>query len=70
MANLLGQPGAQDFRKGIRAALGFDPRARIHWYGKADSKPGRKMGHLNLPHGTPEEARAARAAFYEGWTQS
>jgi 5-(carboxyamino)imidazole ribonucleotide synthase len=70
MANLIGQPGPQDFRQGIRAALAFDPRARVHWYGKADSKPGRKMGHLNLPNGTPEEARAARAAFYAGWTQS
>ena len=70
MANLLGQPGAQDFRQGVRAALAFDARARIHWYGKADSKPGRKMGHLNLPHGTPEESRAVRAAFYAGWTES
>jgi 5-(carboxyamino)imidazole ribonucleotide synthase len=68
MANLLGQPGAGDFRDGLRAALTANPKAKVHWYGKASSKPGRKMGHLNLPGGTQDEARAARAAFYAGWT--
>jgi 5-(carboxyamino)imidazole ribonucleotide synthase len=68
MANLLGQPNAGDFRAGIRAALAHDPRARIHWYGKHEAKPGRKMGHLNLPGGTAAEARAARDAFYRAWT--
>ncbi len=73
MANLLGQPGAGDFRKGLRAVC--DPDARLHWYGKAESRPGRKMGHLNLigEEGAPierlvERARLAREAFYGGWT--
>ena len=45
MANLLGQEGAGDFRTGLTAAL-EDPRVHVHWYGKAEAKPGRKMGHV------------------------
>ena len=74
MANLLGQPGAGDYRKAIPAALD-DPGARFHWYGKAEAKPGRKMGHLNVVGGPAESvadvvgrAKAARAAFYRAWT--
>ncbi len=29
------------------AAITTDPRARLHLYGKAESRPGRKMGHVN-----------------------
>ncbi|MBS1168286.1 MAG: purK [Proteobacteria bacterium] len=29
------------------AAITADPRARLHLYGKAESRPGRKMGHVN-----------------------
>ena len=74
MANLLGQPGAGDYRRGLAGALA-DPGVRFHWYGKAEAKPGRKMGHLNVVGGsdetieaTVERARAARAAFYAAWT--
>lgn len=69
MANLLGQPGARDFRSGIVAALEGDPDVHVHWYGKADSKPGRKMGHLNAvgPDCVPR-AKAARERFYRAWT--
>ena len=47
MANLLGQPGAGDFEPALRALLETNDRARFHWYGKAESRPGRKMGHVN-----------------------
>ena len=74
MANLLGQPGAGDYRQAIPAALDYSG-ARFHWYGKAEAKPGRKMGHLNVFGREAEEigsvverARAARAAFYTAWT--
>ena len=73
MANLLGQPGAGDYRGGLKAALAVEG-ARFHWYGKAEAKAGRKMGHLNVV-GSPGEAvedvvaraKGARAAFYGGW---
>ena len=68
MANLLGQPEANDFRNGIRRALEVEPEARIEWYGKVASRPGRKMGHLNVVgNDCLERAKRARKAFYEGW---
>ena len=68
MANLLGQQGAGDFRAGVRAAIGLDPGAHVHWYGKAEAREGRKMGHLTVV-GERCVARAERAreAFYKGW---
>lgn len=68
MANLLGQEGAGDYRNGLQAAL-EDPSVRFHWYGKVESKPGRKMGHLNaVGSNCVEKAKAARARFYNAWT--
>jgi phosphoribosylaminoimidazole carboxylase PurK protein len=71
MANLLGVNGSFDYRKGLQAALETEG-AFVHWYGKSDSRPGRKMGHLNAV-GQPGEdvqsvikrAKEARKAFYE-----
>lgn len=70
MANLLGQPGARDWRAGLRAALDAVPDARVHWYGKAESRPGRKMGHINVV-GDDCRAKAvlARERFYAAWTR-
>lgn len=69
MANLLGQEGARDFRIGIRAALEGDPAVRIHWYGKAESRTGRKMGHLNVAGGDcVARAIRARERFYRALT--
>ena len=45
MVNLLG-----DLWAGGRAAVGRAlrrPGVRLHLYGKAEPRPGRKMGHLN-----------------------
>ncbi len=41
MTNLIGQDAA-DWQ-----ALCADPQARLHLYGKAEIRPGRKMGHVN-----------------------
>jgi 5-(carboxyamino)imidazole ribonucleotide synthase len=30
-------------------ALLAEPGARLHLYGKAEARPGRKMGHVNRP---------------------
>jgi len=71
MANLLGQPGAGHWRHGLAAALEAAPGAHVHWYGKSESRPGRKMGHINA---VGPDARAtvekARAAFYAAWAPS
>jgi len=65
MANLLGdlwEPKTPNWA----AALAL-PNVSLHLYGKAQARPGRKMGHLTALADTPEEAavlaRAARAAL-------
>ena len=48
MVNLLGfESGEAEFRQ-QRDALAALPDATLHWYGKAESRPGRKLGHLTL----------------------
>ncbi|HSU82436.1 MAG TPA: 5-(carboxyamino)imidazole ribonucleotide synthase [Thermoanaerobaculia bacterium] len=65
MANLLGDlwaGGEPDWEAACRL-----PDVKLHLYGKAAARPGRKMGHLTALAGTVEEARervvAARAAL-------
>ncbi len=65
MANLLGdlwEGGEPDWP----AALAL-PGVRLHLYGKAQPRPGRKMGHLTVLAATPEDAAqralSARAAL-------
>ena len=65
MSNLLGDlwsGGTPDFA----AALAV-PEVSLHLYGKAEPRPGRKMGHLTATAPTAEQAaarvRAARAAL-------
>ncbi|HZH99374.1 MAG TPA: ATP-grasp domain-containing protein [Fimbriimonadaceae bacterium] len=70
MANLLGQEGAGDHRSAIAAAVA-DPCIRLHWYGKTESRPGRKMGHLNAtgdPGRLVDAATTAQDRFYQAWT--
>ncbi|WP_018675082.1 5-(carboxyamino)imidazole ribonucleotide synthase [Riemerella columbina] len=49
MLNLVGEEGASGAveYQGIEAVL-ERPNTYIHLYGKADTKPGRKMGHINI----------------------
>ena len=54
MANLLGdlwERGEPDWR----AALAL-PGVKLHLYGKAEARPGRKMGHLTAIADTPQDA--------------
>jgi 5-(carboxyamino)imidazole ribonucleotide synthase len=55
MANLLGDVWAGGEPVWARA-LAF-PDVKLHLYGKADARPGRKMGHLTALARTPVEAR-------------
>ena len=71
MANLMGQAGAKDtqYPEALAAALA-DPGVFVHWYGKAESRAGRKMGHLNVVgENVVERALTARQRFYEAWTR-
>jgi 5-(carboxyamino)imidazole ribonucleotide synthase len=61
MANLLGDlwtGGEPDW-----AAACLVPSIKLHLYGKAEPRPGRKMGHLTaLSHDAGEALRIVRAA--------
>ncbi len=54
MANLLGD--LWDGGEPRWEALAEYPQVRLHLYGKASARPGRKMGHLTAWGGTPAEA--------------
>lgn len=57
MANLMGEhAGTALGRPGAAGALGV-PATALHLYGKAEARPGRKMGHLTSLGDTPEQAR-------------
>jgi len=65
MANLLGdlwETGEPRWERALSS-----PAVRLHLYGKAEPRPGRKMGHLTATAATVEEAersvRAARSAL-------
>jgi 5-(carboxyamino)imidazole ribonucleotide synthase len=45
--------GVPDFAAALR-----EPTVRLHLYGKASARPGRKMGHLSAVGQTGEEAIA------------
>ena len=57
MLNLLGdlwRDGAAPDWRGVLALAG----AHLHLYGKAQARPGRKMGHLTVTAATPDAADA------------
>lgn len=67
MANLLGElweGGEPDW-----AAACAHPEVKLHLYGKAEARPGRKMGHLTALGATAEEARARVVAAREALTR-
>ena len=48
MVNLLGYEYAEDDYLAKRQKLQQIPQAHVHWYGKAASRPGRKLGHVTV----------------------
>ena len=57
MLNLLGAPGAVGTPavESVVERLSA-PGVHVHWYGKANVRPGRKMGHVTVTAATREEA--------------
>ncbi|WP_024328296.1 5-(carboxyamino)imidazole ribonucleotide synthase [Thioalkalivibrio sp. ALR17-21] len=60
MVNLLGDLWPAATAPDWTGVLG-EPRARLHLYGKAEARPGRKMGHVNVV-GLPDEDDADAVA--------
>jgi 5-(carboxyamino)imidazole ribonucleotide synthase len=48
MVNLLGFETTQSDYSEKRQQLANFPNAKVHWYGKAEAKPGRKLGHVTV----------------------
>jgi len=63
MANLLGDLWAQ--REPNWAAALAMPDVKLHLYGKAEPRPGRKMGHLTAIADTPQQAASLAIAARE-----
>ncbi len=57
MLNLLGEKKMPHSRWLIPAGT------RLHWYGKQESRPGRKMGHINNMDRTPQKALSTLLNF-------
>ncbi|MBD2072189.1 5-(carboxyamino)imidazole ribonucleotide synthase [Leptolyngbya sp. FACHB-671] len=48
MVNLLGYEHSQSEYLEKRQQLSQIPQAQVHWYGKTESRPGRKLGHVTV----------------------
>ncbi|MGC9527542.1 MAG: 5-(carboxyamino)imidazole ribonucleotide synthase [Limnospira sp.] len=62
MVNLLGYEFAESDYLEKRERLAAMPQAKVHWYGKTESRPGRKLGHMTvLLDADNPDARQAQA---------
>lgn len=48
MVNLLGFESRTSDYEAVRSKLAAIPNATVHWYGKAESRVGRKLGHVTV----------------------
>ncbi|BAZ50780.1 phosphoribosylaminoimidazole carboxylase ATPase subunit [Nostoc sp. NIES-4103] len=48
MVNLLGYENSLSDYQSQRQQLAAIPQAHVHWYGKSESRPGRKLGHVTV----------------------
>lgn len=62
MVNLLGYEQSTADYQNKRHQLAQIPQAHVHWYGKTESRPGRKLGHVTiLLNGVPEAELRSQA---------
>ncbi|MDZ8225596.1 5-(carboxyamino)imidazole ribonucleotide synthase [Nostoc sp. ChiVER01] len=48
MVNLLGYENSHNDYQSQRQQIAQIPQAHVHWYGKTESRPGRKLGHVTV----------------------
>ncbi|WP_297086870.1 5-(carboxyamino)imidazole ribonucleotide synthase [Thermoleptolyngbya sp. C42_A2020_037] len=48
MVNLLGFETTESDYAALRQQLAAIPQAQVYWYGKSESRPGRKLGHVTV----------------------
>jgi 5-(carboxyamino)imidazole ribonucleotide synthase len=70
MVNLMGEDAGTGLgRAGAAQALAV-PGTALHLYGKAEARPGRKMGHLTCLGDTADEAAARALRAWEAMTST
>jgi 5-(carboxyamino)imidazole ribonucleotide synthase len=62
MVNLLGYEYSQNDYLEKRQKLASLPRTFVHWYGKTESRPGRKLGHVTVLCDSPQPSEAQAKA--------
>jgi 5-(carboxyamino)imidazole ribonucleotide synthase len=62
MVNLLGYEHSQSDYQEKREQLAALPQTFVHWYGKTESRPGRKLGHVTALLDSSQPARASAIA--------
>lgn len=62
MVNLLGYEQSQSDYLSKRQQLAALPGAHVHWYGKTESRPGRKLGHVTVLLPDTDRQRAEQIA--------
>lgn len=62
MVNLLGYETSQSDYHSKRQQLAQIPRSYVHWYGKTESRLGRKLGHVTVLLETPDQNVASEIA--------
>lgn len=67
MVNLLGFETAESDYRQRRDRLGGFPQAHVYWYGKTQSRPGRKLGHVTVLLDDVAEAGQVAAAIEAIW---
>ena len=63
MVNLLGTQSATNDYIDERNALAEIPNAHVYWYGKAQARLGRKMGHVTILTDSPNDDAAIAKAI-------
>ncbi|MCC5899289.1 MAG: 5-(carboxyamino)imidazole ribonucleotide synthase [Phormidium sp. BM_Day4_Bin.17] len=67
MVNLLGFETAESDYQEKRDRLSEFPKAHVYWYGKTQSRPGRKLGHVTVLLEDVAEAEAVAGAIEAIW---
>lgn len=67
MVNLLGFENAESDYAEKRDRLAAVANARVYWYGKNESRPGRKLGHVTVLLDDPSQAEAVAAEIEAIW---
>jgi len=71
MVNLLGFESSESDYSPLRQQLAQIPNAHVYWYGKTQSRPGRKLGHVTVtlqPGQTRQEAEAIAQKIEQIWS--